>query len=44
MQKWKKRRKVVMDQQEIDKNMKLLLELQQILTQRKAALEVVFKD
>lgn len=40
--KWKKRRRVEMDQQEIDRNVKLLLELQHILTQRKAALEVIF--
>lgn len=41
MHKWKKRRKVIMDQHEMDRDMKILLELQQILSQRKAALEVL---
>lgn len=33
-----------MDQEEIDRNMRKLLELQQILSQRKAALEVQIND
>lgn len=43
MHKWKKRRKIEMKPEDIDRNMKVLLELQRILTERKATLEVIVR-
>lgn len=43
MHKWKKRRKIEMKPEDIDRNMKVLLELQRILTERKANLEVIVR-